>query len=92
VRNDGTAPPYPQHGRRPCAERLPAPSIEVLRADIRADVAPSASIVHAAPTASKAVAPSLRDASGTKDIGGDTWTDYYGDGEYAGTDPGKSQL
>jgi hypothetical protein len=31
------------------------------------DVAPSASIVHAAPTASKAAAPSLRDASGTFD-------------------------
>jgi hypothetical protein len=27
-----------------------------------------------------------------KDIDGDTWTDYYGKGEYVGTDPGKSVL
>ena len=27
-----------------------------------------------------------------KDIDGDTWTDYYGGGEYVGTDPGKSRL
>jgi hypothetical protein len=35
----------------------------------------------------------IRSSSCTyKDIDGDTWTDYYGNGEYLGTDPGKSRL
>jgi hypothetical protein len=41
----------------------------------------------------KTIASGYRGSSCTyKDIDGDTWTDYYANGEYLGTDAGKSRL